>query len=792
MQSYVNPDFRRWLGKWIWAENSPQQNTVVLFRKEFQVSEQGQIRVLVSADTRYRLYVNGTYIGCGPIQSQPYNAYFDCHNVGEYITEGVNCVAAEVYYGGHIKDSRGGLLLEVEDEKGNVLLASDRSFKTLPSRAWTTNTYCQSNINRFAPYQEFFDARLMPEGWKSVGFDHSSWQNATVINGRNQMNVPPTAGPWTKISARPIPFMREYITTPMVVMEEECLFLKNRFRVNDLSISLSQAGRPLSHASVCRGEDTKGSYTDVLCNMDGTYGGVYNPTLLLDFGKVNTAYLELELDGHAGQIIEIGYAERLVDGYFNNAIECQFADQYTLKEGKQTFRSFHWRGYRYVKLVFKECFSSLRIRDIRGIVTEYPFEDKGYYRSDDTRLEDVMNICRHTVKLCCNEAIVDTPWREQSQWMGDVAAVTLGAIYSLFGETKLARKFLTQSAGNQLPTGFITNTTNTTADHYQNCMIDYNFWWVISVWDYYMYTGESEIIDKLYPIICKMMLSAAEFRNRYGMLDRVPYLIFLDWAKNDHRGECCGLNAIYYGALQVLLHMAEYKGDAYMIGHAREAISLIGQHFSERFFNREKQVFVDANVDGFYSDTVSESGNMLSVYFGLASADEAKCAIAHIIVDRDISFVEACPFLGAYTLRALAKAGREDLAIDMILEKWYGRFCEIGLTSTAEEWSINGSYRNGDFLPIMRSLSHAWSAGPAEFLIKELNAIRILEPGCRKIRLSPCVLGCDYELTYPTPMGELRVFQKNNKIGYTAPPGIEVCVAEQSHDTANFFERKPI
>ncbi len=136
---------------------------------------------------------------------------------------------------------------------------------------------------------------------------------------------------------------------------------------------------------------------------------------------------------------------------------------------------------------------------------------------------------------------------------------------------------------------------------------------------------------------------------------------FLDWAKNDHRGECCGLNAIYYGALQVLLHMAEYKGDAYMIGHAREAISLIGQHFSERFFNREKQVFVDANVDGFYSDTVSESGNMLSVYFGLASADEAKCAIAHIIVDRDISFVEACPFLGAYTLRALAKAGREDL-----------------------------------------------------------------------------------------------------------------------------------
>ena len=87
---------------------------------------------------------------------------------------------------------------------------------------------------------------------------------------------------------------------------------------------------------------------------------------------------------------------------------------------------------------------------------------------------------------------------------------------------------------------------------------------------------------------------------------------------------------------------------------------------------------------------------------------------------------------------------------------------------------MNGSYRNGPFLPIMRSLSHAWSAGPAEFFIKDVNAIEILSPGCRMIRITPCALDHDYEIAYPTPMGTVRIAQKNGTVRYTAPDGMEV------------------
>lgn len=98
----------------------------------------------------------------------------------------------------------------------------------------------------------------------------------------------------------------------------------------------------------------------------------------------------------------------------------------------------------------------------------YPFEEKGNFISNDEKLNSVYNMCRDTIKLCCNESIVDTPWREQSQWLGDVAAITLGGIYACFGETKLPSKFIQQSSMNQSCTGVISNVTNTMENNYLN------------------------------------------------------------------------------------------------------------------------------------------------------------------------------------------------------------------------------------------------------------------------------------------------------------------------------------
>lgn len=778
MPEFLNSSFRNWTGKWIWCKESQEKNSFAYFRKEFQVDHEKQVRIYMTADTRYRLYINGTYVRTGPVQSQPYNQYFDEEDITRWLVKGINVLAVEVYYGGHIQDTRGGLLIDIEDENGNLLAASGEDFKTKKADAWSTDTWGQW-INRFAPYQEVYDARMEPEGWKTWGFDDKSWENASVIGGRNGMNQVPAEGPWSRISRRPIPDIREYRVHPEVVSEEECLYLMNRFRPQDLSISLSQAASPITYSSVVHKKEEQKEVLEVICGMDGAYGGVYNPVILLDFGQEVTAYFELELDGYAGQKVEIGYAERLVNGHFNNVLEAQFADSYILKDGRQTFRAFNWRGYRYVRLIFKDCMKPLRICNIYGVVTEYPFEDRGEFSCKDSWLNEVFDICKTTIKLCCNEAIVDTPWREQSQWMGDVAAVTLGGIYGLYGDCVLPGKFLMQSAANQLPTGLISNVTNTTAEGYLGCMVDYNFWWVISVWEHYLYTGDELLFHRLYPVVCRIMMAADEFRDVYGMLNRMPYTIFLDWAANDKRGECAALNALYYGTLEAVEKMAVQKKDFYMVEHAREAKEKIQKNFSGRFWQKEKQVFVDSNDEEVLSETISEAANMLAIYFGLANEEQSVAIIEQLMIKKELVFVEACPFLGFYTLRALAKVKRVDLALEMIKEKWYGRFVAKGILSTVEEWSMNGSYRNGTFLPIFRSLSHAWSAGPAEFLLKDLNQIKVLEPGGKKVSVIPQTLPMDYRLVYPLQNGEVEIIQKDGTVRCEAHGMIEV-VMEKS------------
>lgn len=763
-----------WEAKWIWCKEADQKNTVVYFRKEFILNEIKNEKVYVTADTRYRLFVNGSYVRCGPVQSQPYYTYYDECEISSFLSKGMNTIACEVYYGGHIANTRGGLLLEVRQDDGTVVVKSSDSFKTCISKAWDPKSWGQW-CNRYAPYQEFYDARKEPVGFKENGFDDSLWESAVIISGMNGMDTPPAAGPWSLITKRPIPDMKETLETPIIVKEEECLYLMNRFRAEDLSLSLSQAGTPLLHSKIMHIKTESGEQLEVSCTMDGVYGGIYNPAILLDFQKEVTAYFEIEVEGVQGQIIEIGYAERLVDGYFNNALECQFADRFTLKEGRQIFRSFNWRGYRYVRLIFKDCMTPLKIIRVNGVVTEYPFEERGKFASNDAKLQDVFEICKSTIKLCCNEAIVDTPWREQSQWVGDVAAVTLGGIYSVFGDTILSKKFLNQSAKNQFQTGLICNVTNTTADgSYLASMIDYNFWWVISVWDYYMYTGEEEMIHKLYPVICKLMFAAAEYTDSFGMLNRVPYYIFLDWTVNDKRGECCGLNAIYYGALMAVEKMAQLKGDQYMTAHVSDAMQAIKKNYCSRFYSEEQGLFVAANIDGTKSELITEATNMLSIYFGLSNQIQTDKIFERLFYDKTISYVEACPFLSLYTLKAANLAGKTELALSIIQEKWYQRFVQIGLSTTAEEWSMNGSYRRKEFVPIFRSLSHAWSAGPAEFMIKDLNKIRIVEPGGKKVEVTLMKLSSDYEVVYPLVHGSIKITQKNGEITCRASKGIEL------------------
>jgi hypothetical protein len=770
------PTSRRWQARWIWAEDAPPRNAWVLFRHEFSLEQAEGLRLFISADTRYRLWLNGQRLGDGPPPSQPFHQFYDEFLLDGVAKAGANCVAVLVHHHGTQPQTRGGMLCEVVGPSGEPVAVPAKHWACRVSQAWRADTHF-SSCNRGAPFQEHVDLRRLGDGWTQPGFDAADWARPVEIADRGRIR-PPAVMPWCRLIPRDIERLTEReVYAKRVNRLEECLDLANRHRSEDVSISLSQAGRDVDwataeNASALLAEAGVAMLGCSTRHRDGLTDGRYDPCVTLDFGEVLTAYAEMDVEAPEGSRVEIGYAERLVDGRFNNAIECSFGDTFTCRQGQNLFRPLAWRAFRYLRIRVKNAETPVRVRAVRAVEVRYAMEPRGSF-SGHERLEQVFALCRRTLELCSVESLMDTPGREQAQWLGDVAAVTAPGLYACFGEAALPGKFLRQSAMNTQPTGLIANVTNVVPPGWHGDIPDYSLWWVIGLWRHYLYTGDARYLHECYPEMQRVMRVHLERLNGEGLVEDMFGWIFIDWADVDRRGACATYNALFAGACDAAAACARVKGDAWAARRYGAAAAGVRSAFAGAFLQPETQVVVDCVADGIRSGKISEHANAAAIAFGCVDDEQAERIVRRVFADHEISATEAQPFFMVVVLEALRRAGRCDLALDFIRERW-GRMLDRGQNSCSEEWYVNGSWRTGDWTGFMRTLSHAWSSCAAEFLITGLAGIEIIEPGCGVLRVRPHRADFAYTVVYPTPRGSVRVRWDGRDCRVEAPEGIEV------------------
>ena len=125
--------------KWIWLpgwkEEVEEDCRLAYFRKQFRVKEVPEsCKVRISADSRYKLYVNGKFAELGPSRGDRQVWYVDEVEISSFLQEGENVLAVEVlrYPLSHTKGNHGifrtatpGLYVESE----RVELCADASWK---------------------------------------------------------------------------------------------------------------------------------------------------------------------------------------------------------------------------------------------------------------------------------------------------------------------------------------------------------------------------------------------------------------------------------------------------------------------------------------------------------------------------------------------------------------------------------------------------------------------------------------------------------------------------------------
>jgi hypothetical protein len=156
-------------------------------------------------------------------------------------------------------------------------------------------------------------------------------------------------------------------------------------------------------------------------------------------------------------------------------------------------------------------------------------------------------------------------------------------------------------------------------------------------------------------------------------------------------------------------------------------------------------------------------------------------------------------FYGYYMLEALARAGRYEEAMDIISQFW-GGMLDMGATTFWEDFDLDWTRNAGridEFVPegkqdihgdfggycyvgFRHSFCHGWASGPTAWLSDHVLGVEILEPGCRKVRITPHLGKLQWaEGTYPTPYGQIQIRHEAQpdgtvKSSIKAPKGVKV------------------
>ncbi|MDP0497751.1 MAG: family 78 glycoside hydrolase catalytic domain, partial [Verrucomicrobiota bacterium JB024] len=507
----------------------------------------------------------------------------------------------------------------------------------------------------------------------------------------------------------------------------------------------------------------------------------YDPALVLDFGRQVKGCLELEVEGPSGATLDVGFAEQLIDGWFNNSLECQLCARYILREGRQVWRLFSWRSWRYLKLRLRNT-GPVRIYRLQAIEERWPAQGDDNFRCEDERLQRIYNLCSRTLDLGCGEIFMDTPWREQGQWLGDAAGVTVEMVLANWPDVSLAGKYLCEAAWNKTEAdgGLLLNITSIDpgVGPNRNTIPDYSLWWVRALWIYYLNTGRIEYLDTLFPDVRGVLGAFGRHVNADGLVEDMPGWIFIDWAAVDREGVGAALNGIYALALECGAKIADEIGEADSARDYRGRLARLRDAFARTFWDEARGCFADARRDGYLSRTISEHTNALALWAGLASPEQARCVVKNIFRHPLAGVVEAQPFFTAFVMQALDAVGEFDLAMDILRERWGSRMVDPGYETALEEWSCLGSPRNGQFEGFLRSQSHAWSAAPVYFLIDNLIGLKILKPGGKRIVLEPRMVGADYRVRRPLAGGWLTVECCEGEVRVETPPDVELLKAE--------------
>ena len=415
-------------------------------------------------------------------------------------------------------------------------------------------------------------------------------------------------------------------------------------------------------------------------------------------------------------------------------------------------------GFRFAKL--ESCDSCIEILSVKAVFEYRDVPYIGEFSCNDKRLEKIWNVGAYTVHLNMQEYLWDGIKRDRMVWIGDLHPEVL-TICSVFGNNECVTRSM----------DLVKNLTPYT--QWMNGHLSYSMWWVSLQRDWYYQSGDRKYLEDNKEYLFNLLERTVLLIDESGSF-LYDGRMFVDWSSNDTPYAETGVIATVAMALKNGAELAEILNNSALAEKCTEAYNRIDR--SKLKYDGNKQVAALVAVSGLES---------------------AKKINREILSKKPLEGLST--FIGGYVLQARAEAGDMEGALE-IIRKYWGAMLDFGATTFWEDfdlsWTdnaapidepvpsgkkdIHGDYGKFCYKQFRHSLCHGWASGPTWFLSRYVLGIRILEPGCKKLLIKPCMETLDHvKGKYPTPYGAVTVEHTKDALGnitttVDAPDGIEI------------------
>lgn len=760
---------------WIWIqekqENEAKNPFIVLFRKVIYIQASPvDADIIISADSRYKLYVNDRLVEVGPSKGDNQIWYQDEIDISSFLKPGDNVIAVEVlrfsqnpFRGNQsvMTTSFPGLYFTgiCRDREGNIYnLSADRFWKYMID----SRVEIKAETKGFAPLH-FYEVKredLTITEWKKTGYDDGKWKNVVPYPERSiRKNVSPG-----NLNPRTIPFM----------------YRKLR-RFNGVHHVVSS-------------DKKKKDWEDFLTGK----GTVYIPPgadeiVEIDAGEEMTGYLKLVVSGGKDSVIELLQSEAyvqdsmpdgeqvqpgipvkkdrtdFVNGHLEGYRDIYYPSGISGRE-KQVFEPFWFRTFRFIRLHIVGGSKPLILQDLVYEETGYPLEIGSWTETSDPTLKGIWEISERTLRRCMHETYEDCPFYEQLQYVMDSRAQILYT-YTVAADDRLSRKCMDDFRRSQRYDGLLCSAYPNTKP---NVIPGFSIYYILMLHDHMMYFGDMQFIRRHIPTVEGVLYYFESHLTEKGYVGKIgdvhgkgQFWSFIDWVPQWVSGVP---NAVTTGSITMesLLFLMGLEAAAELtvfIGRKELAQEYMEKADVLRKSIRRWCIGEDGMLkDGANCEEYSQHCQVFGILSGALTEKEGKINLLRTLTERE-RYPQCTVSMALYLFRALEMTGLYEYT-DQYWDTWRNMI-RNNMTTCAES----------DVSP--RSECHAWGSLALFELPSVVLGVRPVAPGYEEVQIRPVPGYLDWARgEVVTPKGIVKVSwiktEDGIQVEYTLPDGLKV------------------